>query len=116
MTRLEMKRSPRRSRGRPSAAALRGPVRLDRAGHEHEQRGHVPVLASELLDLLDLKPGQTALDCTFGDGGHARLVAERLGSIRTLVAIDRAPLAQERFDALREELPCSARFIRAGYA
>jgi 16S rRNA (cytosine1402-N4)-methyltransferase len=76
----------------------------------------VPVLASELLDLLDLKPGQTAIDCTFGDGGHARLVAERLGPSGLLVAIDRDPLAQERFDALQEELACSTRFIRAGYA
>jgi len=74
------------------------------------------VLAAELLDLLDLKPGQTAIDCTFGDGGHARLVAERLGRSGTLIAIDRDPLAEERFDALKEELACSTRFIRAGYA
>ena len=74
------------------------------------------MLAAELLDLLDLKPGQTAIDCTFGDGGHARLVAERLGRSGTLIAIDRDPLAEERFDALKEELACSTRFIRAGYA
>jgi len=29
-----------------------------------------------------VQPGQTAIDCTFGDGGHARLVAERLGRAR----------------------------------
>ena len=40
---------------------------------------HVPVLAGELIELLDPQPGQTAVDCTFGGGGHARLVAERLG-------------------------------------
>ena len=113
MTLLEMKRSPRRSRGRPSPGALRGSARVDRVD---EHRGHVPVLASELLDLLDLTPGQTAIDCTFGDGGHARLVAERLGPSGTLVAIDRDPLAQERFEALQEEMACSVRFIRAGYA
>ena len=33
---------------------------------------HVPVLATELLDLLDPQPGETAVDCTFGGGGHAR--------------------------------------------
>src|SRR5271165_794352 len=78
--------------------------------------GHIPVLATELLDVLDLRPGQTAIDCTFGDGGHARLVAERLGASGTLVAIDRDPLAEERFAALAEETACSMRFIRAGYA
>jgi 16S rRNA (cytosine1402-N4)-methyltransferase len=74
------------------------------------------VLAAELLELLDPLPGQTAIDCTFGDGGHARLLAERLGSSGTLVAIDRDPLAEQRFAALVPEMACSARFIRAGYA
>jgi 16S rRNA (cytosine1402-N4)-methyltransferase len=74
------------------------------------------VLAGELLELLDPQPGQTAIDCTFGDGGHARLVAERLGSSGTLVAIDRDPLAEQRFAALAAEAACSVRFIRSGYA
>jgi 16S rRNA (cytosine1402-N4)-methyltransferase len=77
---------------------------------------HTPVLAAELLELLDPQPGQTAIDCTFGDGGHARLVAERLGASGTLVAIDRDPLAEERFAALAADAACSVRFIRAGYA
>jgi 16S rRNA (cytosine1402-N4)-methyltransferase len=78
--------------------------------------GHTPVLATELLDVLEPGRGQTAVDCTFGDGGHARLVAERLGASGTLVAIDRDPLAEERFAALAADVPCSMRFIRAGYA
>ncbi|HTD57471.1 MAG TPA: 16S rRNA (cytosine(1402)-N(4))-methyltransferase RsmH, partial [Solirubrobacteraceae bacterium] len=80
---------------------------------------HIPVLAEELLELLDLNrtpPAQLAIDCTFGGGGHARMVAERLGPDGTLVAIDRDPLAEERFLELAEEAPCSMRFIRGGYA
>ena len=77
---------------------------------------HLPVLADELLELLDPQPGQTAIDCTFGDGGHARMVAERLGSTGTLIAIDRDPLAEQRFAALAAEAACSVRFIRSGYA
>ena len=80
------------------------------------QAAHTPVLASELLELLDPEPGQLAIDCTFGDGGHARLLAERLGSAGTLVAIDRDPLAEQRFAALAAETACSVRFIRSGYA
>jgi 16S rRNA (cytosine1402-N4)-methyltransferase len=78
--------------------------------------GHTPVLAEELVGALGLRPGQTAIDCTFGDGGHARLVAERLGPRGSLVAIDRDPLAEERFAALAGEAACSLRFIRASYA
>ncbi|MGC2372649.1 MAG: 16S rRNA (cytosine(1402)-N(4))-methyltransferase RsmH [Solirubrobacteraceae bacterium] len=77
---------------------------------------HIPVLADELLELLHPQPGQLAIDCTFGGGGHARMVAERLGPDGTLVAIDRDPLAEERFMELADEVSCSMRFLRGGYA
>jgi 16S rRNA (cytosine1402-N4)-methyltransferase len=77
---------------------------------------HIPVLAAELIDALDPRPGQTAVDCTFGGGGHARLVAGRLGPQGTLIAIDRDPLAEERFHELAGEVSCATRFIRAGFA
>jgi 16S rRNA (cytosine1402-N4)-methyltransferase len=77
---------------------------------------HVPVLAPELLATLEPHPGETAVDCTFGAGGHARLVAERIGPDGTLVAIDRDPLAEENFAALAADVPCRTRFIRAGFA
>jgi 16S rRNA (cytosine1402-N4)-methyltransferase len=77
---------------------------------------HIPVLAGELIGVLDPEPGQVAVDCTFGGGGHARLVAERLGAEGTLVAIDRDPEAEERFAELAQEVPCVVRFIHSGYA
>ena len=77
---------------------------------------HIPVLADELLELLEPRAGQLAVDCTFGGGGHARMVAERLGPDGTLVAIDRDPLAEERFLELAEEAPCAMRFLRGDYA
>jgi len=77
---------------------------------------HVPVLASELITLLDPRPGETAIDCTFGGGGHARLVAERLGVDGMLVCIDRDPAAQRRFEELEDEVECQIRFMRANFA
>jgi 16S rRNA (cytosine1402-N4)-methyltransferase len=77
---------------------------------------HVPVLASELIELLDPHPGETAIDCTFGGGGHARLVAERLGAGGTLIAIDRDPAAEERFGELASQLDCRMRFMRMDFA
>ena len=76
---------------------------------------HVPVLAGELIDLLNPRPGELAVDCTFGGGGHARLIAERIGPSGTLVGIDRDPLAAERFAEMEDELPCQTRFIRADF-
>jgi len=77
---------------------------------------HVPVLAGELVDLLQPRPGQTAVDCTVGGGGHARLIAERLGPAGTLIGIDRDPVAEERFAELAAEVPCATRFLRAPFA
>ena len=56
-------------------------------------RPHVPVLADEVLELLDPQPGETFVDATFGAGGHSRRIAERLGGDGLLIAIDRDPTA-----------------------
>lgn len=77
---------------------------------------HIPVLAGELIELLDPQPGAVAVDCTLGGGGHARLVADRIGPAGTLIGIDRDPLAEERFAELAAEVSCATRFIRAGFA
>jgi 16S rRNA (cytosine1402-N4)-methyltransferase len=76
---------------------------------------HIPVLAGELIDVLDPRPGETAVDCTVGGGGHARLLAERIGPAGTLIGVDRDPVAEERFAALAAEVPCHTRFIRADF-
>ena len=105
--------------GRRSSASAGADDRDPEAGDAGGRASHTPVLASELLELLNLDrvpPPLLAIDCTFGDGGHARLLAERLGASGTLVAIDRDPLAEQRFAALAAEASCSLRFIRSGYA
>jgi 16S rRNA (cytosine1402-N4)-methyltransferase len=79
-------------------------------------RTHVPVLAGELIDLTAPGAGETAVDCTFGAGGHARLIADRIGPSGTLVCIDRDPAAQERFEEFAREVPCETRFLRMDYA
>jgi 16S rRNA (cytosine1402-N4)-methyltransferase len=79
-------------------------------------RTHVPVLAGELIELTDPHPGETVVDCTFGGGGHARLVADRIGRSGTLIAIDRDPAAEERFEEFAREAPCDTRFLRMEFA
>jgi 16S rRNA (cytosine1402-N4)-methyltransferase len=77
---------------------------------------HEPVLAPELVSLLAPQPGQVAVDCTFGAGGHARLVAERIGPEGSLVCIDRDPAAAGRYDDFVAEIPCKSRFIDEDFA
>jgi 16S rRNA (cytosine1402-N4)-methyltransferase len=79
-------------------------------------RTHVPVLAGELIELTAPSAGETVVDCTFGAGGHARLIADRIGPTGTLVCIDRDPLAEEHFAELAREVTCETRFLRMDYA
>lgn len=50
---------------------------------------HVPVLATEVLDLLAPAAGETWVDCTVGVGGHATLIAQRLMPGGRLIGLDR---------------------------
>src|ERR1700741_3471030 len=79
-------------------------------------RTHVPVLAGELIDITAPAPGDVAVDCTFGAGGHARLVADRIGPTGTLVCIDRGPAAPGRLGALAREVSSETRFLSMDYA
>jgi 16S rRNA (cytosine1402-N4)-methyltransferase len=77
---------------------------------------HLPVLAAELVEVLAPQPGELAVDCTFGGGGHARLVADRLGPTGTLICIDRDPAAEQRFAEFAAGVTCKTRFVRDDYA
>lgn len=76
---------------------------------------HVPVLAGELIEFLDPRPGMTAVDCTVGGAGHARLVAERLGHTGMLIGLDRDPVAEQRFADMSHDVDCDTRFIRGDF-
>jgi 16S rRNA (cytosine1402-N4)-methyltransferase len=77
---------------------------------------HEPVLAPELIELIAPRAGQTAVDCTFGAGGHAALVAARLGPDGTLICIDRDPVAEERYERFAASAACHTRFIGSDFA
>ena len=53
------------------------------------QELHVPVLLSEVLEHLQIRPDGCYVDGTFGRGGHSRRILERLGPEGRLLVIDR---------------------------
>ena len=53
-----------------------------------DELNHIPVLPNEVVELLDPQPGQIFVDCTAGLGGHAGMIAQKLGPTGTVVLND----------------------------
>src|SRR5687767_6094027 len=49
---------------------------------------HVPVMLAEVLHHARPRPGEVVVDCTVGDGGHARALLEALGGDGVLIGLD----------------------------
>ena len=76
---------------------------------------HVPVLANEVRASLDVHPGDTVVDATFGAGGHAALLAADLGGRGKLIAIDRDPTARTYFERFEKRSGIQARLLRSDF-
>jgi len=73
---------------------------------------HLPVLFSEVMEGLRVRAGGAYLDGTFGRGGHARGVLQRLGAAGRLLVMDADP---EAIACARQTLGADARVcIRHG--
>jgi 16S rRNA (cytosine1402-N4)-methyltransferase len=77
---------------------------------------HVPVLADEVRSLLAVRPGETVVDCTFGAGGHAALLAADLAGRGKLVAIDRDPGVRPYFERLQRSTSVQTRLLRGEFS
>jgi len=64
---------------------------------------HIPVLASSFIDALLTDPDGHYVDATFGRGGHARMLLDRLSDKASLLALDRDPQAIAAGNILAEK-------------
>jgi 16S rRNA (cytosine1402-N4)-methyltransferase len=77
---------------------------------------HIPVLAAEVRTLLEVRPGQTIVDGTFGAGGHARVLAADLAGRGRFIAIDRDPAVRPYFERFRRRAGVQARLLSGDFA
>ncbi|SFQ53233.1 16S rRNA (cytosine(1402)-N(4))-methyltransferase RsmH [Parafilimonas terrae] len=64
-----------------------------------ESSYHVPVLFNEAIDALNIQPNGVYVDCTFGGGGHAKGILEKLSEAGRLIAFDQDADAQQNIQA-----------------
>lgn len=57
---------------------------------------HIPICVKEILEFLQVRPGQVGLDATLGYGGHTRKLLERLEGRGHLYATDVDPIESEK--------------------
>lgn len=62
---------------------------------------HIPVIATETIENLNIKPDGIYLDLTLGKGGHSKMILERLSDKGTLIALDQD---KEAIEAAKENL------------
>ena len=53
---------------------------------------HIPIMVNEILDVLQIRPGQVGYDATLGYGGHTSKMLEQLGGEGHLYATDVDPV------------------------
>ncbi len=49
---------------------------------------HIPVLLKETIELLDPKPNDNFIDCTFGRGGHSAAILEKTAPEGIVIGLD----------------------------
>lgn len=67
---------------------------------------HISIMVKEILDFLDIKPGEKGLDATLGYGGHTRAMLDRLEGKGHIYALDVDPV---------ESAKTKERLAAAGY-
>jgi 16S rRNA (cytosine1402-N4)-methyltransferase len=72
---------------------------LETTSNAAPEPSHRPIMVDEVLRFLRPVPGDAALDCTLGGGGHAQAILERIQPDGRLIGVDVDPLELPRTTA-----------------
>jgi 16S rRNA (cytosine1402-N4)-methyltransferase len=65
---------------------------------------HRPIMVEEILEVLEPKPGEIAVDCTLGYGGHAQEILARIQPGGRLLGLDADPIELPKTEGRRRPL------------
>lgn len=74
------------------------------AGGKTPAGSHRPIMVGEILNVLQPQPGETAVDCTLGYGGHAQELLKAVQPGGRLLGIDADPIELPKTEARLREL------------
>ncbi len=75
-------------------------------------RYHTPVLLQESVKALNILPGKTYLDLTFGGGGHSAEILKNIDNTGKLLAFDQDAAAEKNAESFPQE---NFQFIKANF-
>jgi 16S rRNA (cytosine1402-N4)-methyltransferase len=77
---------------------------------------HIPVLLTESVDGLDIRPNGTYVDVTLGGGGHSREILKRLNGTGHLYSFDQDEDAEKNWQEAAGAIPLTNfTFIRSNF-
>jgi 16S rRNA (cytosine1402-N4)-methyltransferase len=74
---------------------------------------HIPVMLKEVVEALNIQPGKTYVDCTFGRGGYSKAILEGGGRV---IAIDQDPSVEKYAEELKNQYREMFSFHRGNFA
>ena len=74
---------------------------------------HRPIMVAEILEVLSPKPGEVAVDCTLGYGGHAQEILSHLQPGGKLLGLDADPIELPKAEARLRSLGFGANIFTA---
>lgn len=76
---------------------------------------HQPVMLDEVIEILDLESGQLVIDGTVGLGGHAFVIAQKIGETGRLICFDRDQSNLKIAKSTLESVRVKTEFMHSSY-
>lgn len=76
---------------------------------------HLSILTAEIIEQLEVRPGGTYADATFGGGGHSKAILEASTPTGTVMALDLDPSTAEYAKELQRQFGTRFSFLAESY-
>ncbi len=81
-----------------------------------ERSKHVPVMMTEAIEMMNLRPGMVVVDATLGGGGYTQEIYKQIMPGGTLIACDQDVHAIERFKKHNPEIAKNIHIVHSNYS